>query len=1028
MNIILAEERPDSEQVPEQEFQKGLILVGRDAFECDVAFDGERYPMVSRKHAELRWHEGKWLLIDLNSSYGTYLNGQRIAAPTQIATGGRLQFGQDGPVLKVVWFEVLAESGRAFAPAAANVPPVQQQAPPPQNPVSQTPSTPLVVVAPPSASLERPGTTAPPIKIAKPVTWLGREPDCEIVFDASSGTVSRRHASIKVEAADYLLVDNNSFNGTLVNEQRISGEVPLFDGDLVRLGMGGPVIKFVCPGRNTPAGAEFAAQRSAQSINIPADGSPKTVVLKLDKTPSALPQTGTSQPQMLMSVAFDERNKIKIGRDKTNDMQLDGLQMSKFHARITRAGAEFVVEDVGSTNGVFVNGARITKQQVGPSDSIQIGSFLLKVDPAGSVGVFDTRSKTRVDCVNITREVSGRFGGAKIKILDGISLSIQPNEFVGLLGPSGAGKSALIEALNGVRPANNGYVRINNLDLYRHLDSLKQAIGYVPQDDIIHRELTVYRTLFYVAKLRLPRDVSSKEIVRLIDEVLDVTGLSERRNVPVSQLSGGQRKRVSIAVELVTKPSVIFLDEPTSGLDPATEDKIMRLFRQIAESGRTVIMTTHAMENVRMFDKIVVLMRGKLVFFGKPEDALTHLNAKSFKELYDKLEEPAERGVAEHGETNRKDITERTSEDWKQKYLKTPQFAQLIQKPLGELDALQKTGAGKKRRLGIFGSIRQWITLTRRYFEVLLKDKLNLAILFIQAPLIALLTFFVMGSTSPRDFVYFVLALVSIWFGTSVSAREIIRERPVYNRERMFNLGILPYIFSKLFVLGVIVFVQCLMLFVPLKFFDLIGAMPMPGDFAGVPQFTTMLLTAGVGTSLGLLISAVFRTQEIATSIVPLILIPQILFSGLVGVPQGINKVIGLAMPAAWSFDTMKRYSTLETLEPEGAWPGDGTKGLGLYKFIESENDKTLKKAEQDIADYKQMSGGADPVDEQGNPTPMAERLKVPEIKKLPEDLSRYVTFMHPWMNEILNQAVLMLMFWILVFATLIVMRLKDIR
>ena len=117
MNIILAEERPGSEQVPEQSFQKGLILVGRDAFECDIAFDGERYPMVSRKHAELRWHEGKWLLVDLNSSYGTYLNGQRIAVPTQIATGNRLQFGQDGPVIKVVWFEELAESGRAFAPA-----------------------------------------------------------------------------------------------------------------------------------------------------------------------------------------------------------------------------------------------------------------------------------------------------------------------------------------------------------------------------------------------------------------------------------------------------------------------------------------------------------------------------------------------------------------------------------------------------------------------------------------------------------------------------------------------------------------------------------------------------------------------------------------------------------------------------------------------------------------------------------------------------------------------------------------------
>src|SRR5213595_3967272 len=197
-----------------------------------------------------------------------------------------------------------------------------------------------------------------------------------------------------------------------------------------------------------------------------------------------------------------------------------------------------------------------------------------------------------------------------------------------------------------MRPPSSGQVLVNNLDFYQHLESLKQSIGYVPQDDIIHRELTVYRTLYYVARLRLSRDVSRAEINQTINEILDVTGLAERRNVPVNQLSGGQRKRVSIAVELITKPSVIFLDEPTSGLDPATEEKIMKLFRQIAESGRTVILTTHAMENVKLFDKIVVLMRGKLVFYGAPQEALSHVKAESFKDLYDKLEAPVDEQTA----------------------------------------------------------------------------------------------------------------------------------------------------------------------------------------------------------------------------------------------------------------------------------------------------------------------------------------------------------------------------------------------
>jgi hypothetical protein len=314
----------------------------------------------------------------------------------------------------------------------------------------------------------------------------------------------------------------------------------------------------------------------------------------------------------------------------------------------------------------------------------------------------------------------------------------------------------------------------------------------------------------------------------------------------------------------------------------------------------------------------------------------------------------------------------------------------------------------------------------------------------VQAPIIAVLVYFVMGEKSAARFRYFVLSLVAVWFGTSVSAREIIRERAVYNAERMVNLGLIPYLSSKLFVLGIIVGVQCLMLFVPLKFLDLVGLMPMPGDLLGIPQFWAMLLTAGVGIALGLLISALVKTSEMATSLVPLILIPQILFSGLVGVPTGINKVAGLIMPATWSFDTMKRFSTLDTLEEEGAEADGKTKGLGLYKYIESENDRIVADAKTDIETYRsdakkdsdkyksdmenyfiRLSQGQIVAE----PKP-PEMKSVPEIKpavKVPENLSGYINFLHPWMNEILNQIVLMLMFFMLVAATLIVLRLQDI-
>ncbi len=1057
MKIVLAEETGSGGQKPEQSFNQAVIRVGRDALDCDIPFDNDKYPMVSRRHAELRLQDGHWFLIDLNSSYGTFVDGNKISTPHYLSVGNRLRFGQSGPVLRVVWFEVSTD----FVPQKESESSLQNA------PVSAREIVPVPIVSPPNhvshqipnfdTSPRQTGAIsqsvksetaqlefvrkngAPPFMLDKQSVWLGRDPNCDINFEASLIVISRRHAEIKQLNDVFTVYDNGSFNGTLVNEQRISAPTPLYHDDEIQLGIGGPILRFVSPSRVAPKGASLAGQRSiavGQLANLPEAfeqvGS-KTMVFKADSFSAQTPSKESAQPQLLMSLAFGGKNELIIGRDNASDIKLDGLQISNRHARLLRSNAGIAIEDAGSTNGVYINGNRISRQIITPADAVQIGSFLIQIDASDNIGVFDTRAKTRIDAVGITKNVKNRAGGGQIRLLDDVSLSIQPNEFVGLLGPSGAGKSTLMDAMNGMRPASTGNVLINNLDFYRNLDALKQSIGYVPQDDIIHRELTVYRTLFYIAKLRLSRDVSEREINQIIDEVLDVTGLSERRNVAVGQLSGGQRKRVSIAVELITKPSVIFLDEPTSGLDPGTEEKIMRLFRQIAESGRTVILTTHAMENVKLFDKIVVLIGGKLAFYGTPEEALKHLDAKSFKELYDKLEEPIELKIRNNPDANRQQLIEQTAEEWKGKFLKTPQYKQNIHEPLQQFGAIQTGGAKKNHRLGITGAIRQFLTLSRRYAEVLGKDKLNLFILFAQAPIIAVLTFFVMGANQPRDFVYFVLSLVAVWFGTSVSAREIVREKPVYQRERMVNLGILPYLASKLFVLGTIVGLQCLMLFVPLKIFDLIGIMAMPGESFGIPQFWTMILTAGVGIALGLLISALVKTSEMATSLVPLILIPQILFSGLVGVPTGISKVISLTMPAAWSFDTMKRFSTLDTLEPEGAEPNGKTRGLGLYKFIEAENEKIIARAKKDFDDYKTSSdeklrdfetnyrnGQAEGLPVLGDPP------KIAEAQKMPENLSRYVTFLHPWMDEILNQIVLMIMFFILFTTTLIVLRLKD--
>jgi ABC transport system ATP-binding/permease protein len=1098
MTIFVAEERNGQRQA-ERAFESETVAVGRDSSECQIVFDAEKWPMVSRRHAEFRVGGGSCLLVDSNSRFGTFLDGHRILEPAEVHVGSRAQFGPGGPVLCVMRIE-LPLAGQAetagLLEQQGNLPMPQADEPtqslPPPLPRRQNADHPPVEkrsgTSPPTSHGNQPVflelDNGEPggfqrFQIDRDVIGIGRDSDMDVRIAAEAAVVSRRHAVIERHTNRFELIDQNSFNGTILNEQRIVSRTLLCDGDRIQLGMGGPVLYFRDPSNPAPTIAALPLGRVGGGASVP---TPKTSRPPMESAqPPGIQMisgspilearfAGTHGQTPISFKAFQGSSPITIGRASDSDIRLDGLQISNHHARVSGGPhGEVFIEDVGSTNGVYVNGTRITsKVRIGNSDAVQIGPFLLLTDPERGLAVLDTRSKTRIDAIDITKVVPNRAGGGTVKLLDDVDLAILPNEFVGLLGPSGAGKSTLMDSLNGMRPATNGYVLINSLDLYEHLDSLKQSIGYVPQDDIIHRELTVYRTLYYVARLRLSSDVSVEEIDQIINEVMDVTGLSERRDVPVAQLSGGQRKRVSIAVELITKPSVIFLDEPTSGLDPATEEKIMKLFRQIAESGRTVVLTTHAMENVKLFDKIVVLMRGKLVFFGAPQEALEHIRAESFKDLYDKLEAPIEAGVSKlpalpvkataEQKRNRKlqkeQIAEEVAEEWKQRFMQTEQYKLNILNPLGTLKGKERAAELARRHPTVTDALRQWKTLAQRYIEVLRHDKFNLLILFGQAPIVALLTYLVVDKEATRDFAYFVLALVAVWFGTSIAAREIIRERAVYNRERMVNLGLLPYVGSKLFVLSLIVGLQCILLFGTLRLFHTVGIMKLPGDHYGMAQLLVMMLTSIVGISLGLFVSAIVKTSEMATSLVPLLLIPQMLFCGLVGVPKGTSRYVGSIMPAMWAFDEMKRLSSdLGVLRgrDEEAMPSNRDEGRGLYKETKHKNDVLVSQKQKEMEDYKaksddkfanfdkemndyqkrvekwNMTGrrGAEPK-KPSKPTlgSIPPGIKVVE---LPDNLSGYIDFLHPWGDKWLNPMVLLFMFIGLTAATIAALRSQDI-
>ena len=430
---------------------------------------------------------------------------------------------------------------------------------------------------------------------------IGRDPGNDIVIDAES--VSARHLQIVREGEQWVLlsaqsVQSHTLNGLLYRGQTIYGNEafrkPLTRGDLFRIGdvHGNLVTLTFKDGSGGP-----------------------------QETPARI------QPIRLGTTA------LTIGRVQDNDVVLNYPQVSVYHARLLREGESHRLTDLESTNHTYVNGLRVTSQLLHARDEIRIGPFRF-IYIETELTQFDESEGVRIDALHLKK-----VGSNQTVLLQDISLSIPARSFVALVGGSGAGKTTLLDALSGFRPAQQGSVFYNGRDYYHNLAAFSSQIGYVPQDDIVHRDLTVERVLYYAAKLRLPHDFTEAHIEQRIADVLDDVEMKHRRQLLVSQLSGGQRKRVSIALELLAKPSIFFLDEPTSGLDPGLDRKMMILLRRLADRGHTILLVTHATNNINVCDTVCFLAPGgNLAYFGPPEEAKAFFKQPDFAEIYSVLE------------------------------------------------------------------------------------------------------------------------------------------------------------------------------------------------------------------------------------------------------------------------------------------------------------------------------------------------------------------------------------------------------
>jgi ABC-type multidrug transport system ATPase subunit len=769
---------------------------------------------------------------------------------------------------------------------------------------------------------------------------IGRDPKGDISIDEP--VVSWRHARLERVAGGYQVVDLGSSNGLTCQDAQVA-QMLLADGDEIWIAsdvsMTYRILPLPVPGDvqqpqvgETPAPAEVAL--FPQPLPVEAEPLPSPppaqaeAALDVGAAPLHATMLGMEAPSDgLRKIDLRDRSELTIGRSPENDLQLNYPTISRHHARISRVGTgeEYVIEDLRSSNGTSVNDEILDPGKLyplHPGSTLRIGPIKLIFAPEAMQLVDESRD-LRLDALHLNQRV-----GKGINLLQDISLAIHPREFVALVGVSGAGKSTLMNALAGFWPASDGAVLVNGTNLYKRFDAFRTDLGYVPQDDIIHKELSAEKALNYVARLRLPADTTAAERKEAVAEELETLGLMERKDVRVGSLSGGQRKRVSIGVERLTRPGLFFLDEATSGLDPGTENRLMRLLRQLADNGQTIVLITHATKNVTLCDQVIFLAKGgRLAYFGPPGEALGYFGVDAFDEIYEQLED------------------ERSPEEWEERYRQSPQYEQYVVKRLGGADGLvpearpepSGAGAGKAaRRSGLApartkvkqpSAFRQLGVLTGRYLEIIRSDRTYLLIMLLLAPILGAMDLIawsrdifdpVDGDASHVMTMLFLATILPFLVGALSSVREIVKEKAIYRRERAVNLRIVPYLLSKVGVGFLFALYHAAALLV-------LKLLAVDFGHLGLEQlglyYLLLVLAVMSGVMWGLLISAVAPREEQAILIAIVLVVIQLVFAGgLLPLSQlgTAGEVLGSATSSKWTYEALVDVTEVERGDCDG--------------------------------------------------------------------------------------------------------------
>ena len=676
------------------------------------------------------------------------------------------------------------------------------------------------------------------------------------------GTVSGSHGKIKIQNGDIYVADLESSNGTY-----------FFDG-----------TQYV---RMKP-NKYYKKTRSDWIFRIDSR--------KKNSDHSAVVIFTNSETQGAWQCMPLDEGLSTIGRASDNTIVMKPPNFSRHHAGIYRRENHYMLVDYNSMNGVYVNGVRIHGQQeIHEKDMIQIAGSLFLLNN-GKLMYQTTISGVSLTLENICKTVG--HGSRRKRILNNVSCEIGNNEFVAIIGGSGAGKTTVMNAMSGFDSDISGRVYCNGIDLRRNFNTLKNMIGFVPQQDIIYENLTLQRMLYYTAKMKMPSDTSKAEIRARIHKVLEMVDLVQHAKTYIRKLSGGQKKRASIAVEMLADPGLFFLDEPTSGLDPDTEQSLMHTLAKLSKSeGKTIIMVTHTIQSIDLCDKVIFMgPGGKICYCGPPSEITNYFGKKSLVEVYNELAGNVD--------------------NWNGYFLQN----YYMEKQNNPPSQAPHPNAGLEKKGKQVSSFKQCLVLIARYFELIWNDKQRLLLLFIQPIAIAFLlavvavddTFITYEDTRS---IMFALSCSGIWIGLFNTIQEVCKERPILEREYMGNLRLWGYIVSKYVVQGVICFLQATLLVA--IFLRLMKHSAEAGLYfakPGMEIWITMILTIFASASMGLIVSSLMKNGDRAMAVAPFVLIIQLLFSGVLFTLDGMAEHVSKITVSRWAMECLGNITNLNKL------------------------------------------------------------------------------------------------------------------